>query len=105
MIEHMDIDGMDCIWYFNEYQMFKLLETKIMNQYVIEKWEGYTTINSDFNDQSTALSILLNPFSDIINENVFSNLYDSIFVWDKSRKTHLLKFKNWKTSMMLRYRL
>ena len=105
IIEHLDIEGKDCTWYFNEYQMFNLLETKIMNQYVIEKWEGYTNINSAVWDHSTIMSILLDPFNHIINENVFSNLFESIFVWDKSNKTHVFKFKYWKTSMQFRYQI
>ena len=51
--------------------MFNLLETKIMNQYVVEKWEGYTIDNSDIMDHSTACTVMFNTFGDMINENVF----------------------------------
>ena len=46
VIEHFDIAGNTCIYYFNKYQMFRVLETKIMNQYIIHRWKGSIFINS-----------------------------------------------------------
>ena len=46
ILEHIDVEGRNCFWYLNEYQMFKILETKIMNQYILEKWEGPVVKNS-----------------------------------------------------------
>ena len=31
ILDNLDVEGKDCFWYFEVYQMFKLLESKIMN--------------------------------------------------------------------------
>ena len=106
IIEHLDIEGRDCIWYFNEYQMYQIFETKIMNQYIVERWNGPANINSDVMDNSTSYCILYqklhNPIED---ENFFGSIFKKMFRFDRSRKTHFLKFENWRFSMRLRYRM
>ena len=40
--------------------MFRLLETKIMNQYIIDKWYGGLDLNSNVMDLSTPYYLFLN---------------------------------------------
>ena len=71
LLERPDVTGKDCIWYFNEYQMFKILESEIMNQYIIERWECDVLINSDLMDYSVPYNIYFNTHSDIADTKIY----------------------------------
>jgi hypothetical protein len=40
LMERLDIDGKDCFWYLEKYEMFKILDSKIMDKFINEKWRG-----------------------------------------------------------------
>ena len=60
LIENFDIEGKDCFWYITNYQIFRLLESKIMNQYVIDKWYGGLDLNCSILDLATSYSLYVN---------------------------------------------
>jgi len=31
ILDNLDVEGRDCFWYFQNYQMFRLMESKILN--------------------------------------------------------------------------
>jgi hypothetical protein len=47
LMERLDIDGYDCFWYMEKYEMFKILDSKIMDKFINEKWRGRQDINCD----------------------------------------------------------
>jgi len=103
IIENFDIEGRDCFWYIANYQIFRLLETKIMNQYIIEKWYGGLDLNSSILDLATSYSLFINKNDIYSTDNTFSKLWIQISTFDKSNKVHPAKFHSWKHSMKLRY--
>ena len=58
ILENIDIDGEDCINYMIEYEMFGVLESRIMNLYITQKWEGSVIVNADLMDHSTSFSLI-----------------------------------------------
>ena len=74
LLERPDVLGKDCIWYFNEYQIFRILETKIMNQYILERWQGPVVINSDLMDYSVPYNIFFNKHSNIADIQIYENI-------------------------------
>jgi hypothetical protein len=40
LMERLDIDGKDCFWYLEKYEIFKVLDSKIMDKFINEKWLG-----------------------------------------------------------------
>ena len=60
IVANIDINGLDAFYYIQKYDIFKLLETKIMNQYIMEKWFGDIDLNSSMLDLSTSYSIYVN---------------------------------------------
>lgn len=56
------------MWYFDTFQMYQILETKIMNQYIIEKWSGNVVINSTIEEQSCAGNIIYGKDNNLTNK-------------------------------------
>jgi hypothetical protein len=61
LMERLDIDGKDCFWYMEKYEMFEILDSKIMDKFIIEKWRGRQDINCDIFYYSTAFNLLNDP--------------------------------------------
>jgi hypothetical protein len=40
LMERLDIDGKDSFWYLEKYEMFEILDSKIMDKFINEKWRG-----------------------------------------------------------------
>lgn len=104
ILEHINIDGQDTLWYLNEYKMFKILQTTIMDKYISEKWQGFSQNNSDVMDHSLSYSLLVtNGSFNCQHEHLFGHIFSFVLALYKDKQSHVLKFHNWKRSMMLRY--
>ena len=57
IMENLDINGRNAFQYITHLQIFSLLETKIMNQYIIDKWCGGVDINCSINDFATSYQL------------------------------------------------
>lgn len=103
LMERLDIDGKDCFWYMEKYEMFKILDSKIMDKFINEKWRGRQDINCDIFYYSTSYNLLNDQHQIYLTENVFTLLSKHAFKYNKQQKTHRFKFHVWKTSMSLKY--
>jgi hypothetical protein len=110
LVEKLDIDGKDCINYLIEYEMFGVLESRIMNLYITQKWECHVVINCDIMDHSTSYCLV--QYSNVkctrnllSNDRFYTNVRKKIFKVDRSNETHILKFEYWRHSMYLRYQM
>ena len=59
-MEQMDMFGKSCFDYIMQYQIFKLLETKVMNQYILEHWLGPVDINYNILELGTPYQLINN---------------------------------------------
>ncbi len=83
LVEPRDLNGRSCMFYFAKYNLFQLMETKIMNQYLISRWEGNVTVNASVYQQSTISELLFNKYGVIKRGYIYQNIWDSITNIDK----------------------
>ena len=58
LMERLDIDGKDSFWYLEKFEMFEILDSKIMDKFINEKWRGRQDINCGIFYYSTAYTLL-----------------------------------------------
>jgi hypothetical protein len=58
LLEGQDFDGNDIFWYLDEYDMYKILDCRIMDRVIQNKWNGKYDITHSFLDGSIAYTLL-----------------------------------------------
>jgi hypothetical protein len=58
MVLQKDVFGFTSLEYFERYDVFKLLETKVIDCIVIDLWESNLDVNGGFLENSTAYQIV-----------------------------------------------
>lgn len=92
ILENIDIEGQDCFYYITKYQLYRLLETKIMNQYIIDKWFGGLDFNSSIMNMATSYSLFVNHNEVYSTDGIFEKLFTQITTLNKSNKEHVARF-------------
>lgn len=46
LVKSKDILDNDCLWYMLNYQLYQILDTKILDLFMMNKWQGWISINS-----------------------------------------------------------
>lgn len=59
LVELTDYDGNDCFWYLDEFDMYGLLDCRIMDRVIQKKWKGKYDINASIFDYSTSYVCLV----------------------------------------------
>ena len=102
-MESPDIEGRNCFWYLQRFDLFKILDCKIMDKFITEKWNGRVNLNCTLLDYSTSVVLLKDNHSIYLTNQVMQNLFAQIFNKDRSAQTHHTKFHVWRRSMACRY--
>ena len=110
IMEKPDVLGRDCFWYFAKYELHKILNTAIMDKYMLRKWHGREAVNASILDYSASYNVATMDQKvdqiDQVSANLFSKKFLSRLIkMDKADLTHQFKFHIWKKSMFLRYYL
>ena len=105
LVEQTDYFGHDCLWYLDEYDMYSILDCRIMDRVIQKKWSGKYDINASILDYSTCSQLISDKYGLFATDRVFSELNHEMFHLDKSEKTHMFKFHCWKYSMQLRFQI
>jgi len=103
MVEQTDYEGNDCFWYLDEYDMYSILDCRIMDRVIQKKWNGKFDINSNMMDYSTSYTLLLDKYGLFATDRVFSEIKHEMMTLDLSERTHSYKFHVWLHSMSLRF--
>jgi hypothetical protein len=103
LMENQDIDGNSCFFYMQKYSLYHILDSKIMDKFIYDKWRGREAFNSSILGYSQAFNLLNDPHKLYQSEKLTDQLYQNLFLWDKKEQTHEYKFHVWKKSMSLRY--
>ena len=74
-MDNYDIQGKQSIWYLTKYQMFHILESKAMNQFIIKIWEGPMDINAKYSHLSTPHHLIEDQQGIFLSNKIFSNLW------------------------------
>jgi hypothetical protein len=83
--------------------MYKLLDSKIMDKFIYDKWTGRISFNASIMDYSSSYNILNDIHKLYLDEKLLGKLYQGLFDYKKHEMTHEYKFHVWKNSMALRY--
>ena len=75
ILENIDIEGKSCFYYITKYQLYRLLETKIMNQYIIDKWFGGLDFNLSIMNLATSYSLFVNHNDVYSTDGIFQKLF------------------------------
>jgi hypothetical protein len=62
LIETQDIDGHNCFFYMQNYSLYRILDSKIMDKFIYDKWRGRLEFNSTIMEYSSAYIIYHDPF-------------------------------------------
>ena len=88
LVEQIDYEGHDCFWYLDEYNLYSILDCRMMDRVIQKKWTGIFDLNSDMMDYSTSTSILHDTYKLFSSDRLFSEIFHEMLNFDGSSKTH-----------------
>lgn len=74
MVEQTDYEGNDCFWYLDEYDLYPILDCRIMDLCIIKKWTGKYDLNCTIFDYSTSFTLIEDKNGLFANDRVFYEL-------------------------------
>lgn len=102
IFEQIDLFGNNCLDYIKQFQLYDVLGTELMQNFIDERWNGRVEINSSVFECSTPLVLMQDKYGLYSGDKLYRQLKTLIVTFDLSDKTYLLKFHVWKKSMKLR---
>ena len=107
LVEQPDFQGKNCLWYLDEFDLYKLLDHPMVDNIMNEYWSGRKVdINSTIQEYSTSYNLLFDKHDLMYGKNIIKEMWHDTFNSNKyTEKTHQFKFFVWKTSIKLRYNL
>ena len=95
LVEQVDYEGHDLFWYLDEFDMYNILDCRIMDRVITKKWSGIYDLNAGILDYSISNILLKDKHALYATDRLFSELRHEIFNLDCSDKTHRYKFHVW----------
>lgn len=102
MVEMPDYEGHNLFWYLDNYDIYGILDCRILDRIIQRKWQGPYDISASFVDFSTGYMMLRDPYKIFASDRIFEEMRHEMFTLDRSHHTHDYKFEVWKHSMKLR---
>ena len=96
MIEKVDHNGHDMFWYLNKYDIFGLLDCRIIDRILSIKWFGPFEINAVFSDYSTGYTVMDDKHEIYASDRWFQEIVHDMMTVDRSHQVHQFKFEVWK---------
>jgi hypothetical protein len=101
-MESKDYLGQNMLSIISRSELYKLLDTKIMDRIVHEKWDGISNETHSIVTYSTGHHVVHDIFEQYVGANWFSAVIKRACEWDHSEHSHVFKLFIWKKSMLLR---
>lgn len=105
MVQQNDYEENDCFWYLDEYNIYSILDSRMMDRVISKKWQGRFDINSSFLDYSVSSVLYHDRFGLFASDRLFSELRHELRNFDRKDQTHQFKFHVWQNSMELRFNI
>jgi hypothetical protein len=83
-------------------KMYQVLNTKVFDRIVKEKWNGVRNETRSIVEYSTGYVTMVDEFDSYQDLNWFRKVYGRACEWDRSELSHVFKLFIWKKSMLLR---
>ena len=71
LVEQTDYQGKNCFWYLDEYDLYTILDSRIMDRVIQKKWNGKFDINSSVLDYSTCSQLITDKHGLLATDRVF----------------------------------
>ena len=84
MVEMTDYEGNDLFWYLDEYDLYNILDCRIMDRVIEMKWKGKFELNAEMLDYSTSYTLFNDKFELFANDRVFGEIKYAMFTLNKS---------------------
>ena len=78
LVKSKDILDNDCLWYLLNYQLYQILDTKIFDLFMMNKWQGWISINSSILQYQTAYALIKNEHGNMVNHHLTHNIFHNI---------------------------
>jgi hypothetical protein len=88
MVEQTDNEGNDMFWYLDEYNLYGILDSRIMDRVIQKKWAGKYDINSTIYHYSTPYLLLMDKYQIFATDRVFTEIKHEMFTLNCQDKTH-----------------
>ena len=88
LVEQTDYEGNDCFWYLDEFDMYSILDSRIMDRVIDKKWKGKHEVNADVLDFSTSYTMVNDQHELFTNDRIFQEMKLEMFTLDKSDRSH-----------------
>ena len=75
LMENQDVDGHDCFYYMQKYSLYNILDSKIMDKFIYDKWRGRVEFNATIFDYSSSYCILNDKHKLFLNDKLLDTLY------------------------------
>jgi hypothetical protein len=95
MVEQIDYQGHDCFWYLDEYNLYSILDSRMMDRVISKKWSGRFDLNTNIMDNSTASMLYYDKFRLYATDRWLPELFYEVKDFDRSESTHYFKFHVW----------
>ena len=99
MCEMPDYSGKNIFWYLDEYDMYGLLNSRIVERIICNKWNGIYDLNASLADYSTGFVVGQDRNKIFASERWLSEINYEMFTIDRSNLVHGFKYAVWKHSM------
>ena len=83
LVEQNDYEENDCFWYLDEFNIYAILDSRMMDRVISKKWAGRFDINSRILDYSVGSVLLADRFGLFATDRLFSELRHEIFRFDR----------------------
>ena len=94
--------GKSCFHYIKEFDLYKLLNTDLLQELIDERWNGKLVLTATIPEFSTAFLLFQDKHGLFSGAKMYKQLKDDIFNFDQKDKRHIGKFTSWQKSMKLR---
>jgi hypothetical protein len=75
LMENQDIDGHNCFFYMQKYSLYIILDSKIMDKFIYDKWRGRIEINATMMDYSSAYNLFNDTHKLFLSDKLIDQLY------------------------------
>lgn len=102
MCEMPDYEGKNIFSYLDEFELYNILDCRILDRIIQNKWNGKYDLNASFADYSTGFVVGQDKHNIFASDRVFQEIRYEMFTIDRGNLVHGFKFQVWKHSMQLR---
>lgn len=90
IVEQTDFHNRNCLWYLDEFDLYKILDHRMVDNIMNEYWEGQNVdVNCSIFDYSTSVTLLQDKNHLMIDGDLMTELrHEALDIYKYKDKTH-----------------